>query len=227
MEERGEDTTLLSDALQLQSKDTDVRNMISTVNAFSAKLGFFIQQLNAKRFQHFPSVSKVLETHAGAAGALNTEKYCDLLIKLGQEFADRFRDFEKLEPCVTFIANSIVDVDINEISGQMAELFCVDPVEMEMELLNLQNDDQLKSQQHSQHFLSMVEPENCRNLCQAALKIAALFGSTAFSDMNVMKSKFRTKLTDEHLKDSIRVNLSGYIPSYSSLVGSMQCQVSH
>ncbi len=206
--------------------------MISAVNAFSAKLGFFIQQLNAKRFQHFPSVSKVLETHAGAAGALNTEKYCDLLIKLGQEFADRFRDFEKLEPCVTFIANSIMDVDINEISGQMAELFCVDPVEMEMELLNLQNDDQLKSQQHSQNFWSLVEPESYKNLCQAALKIIALFGSTylcesAFSDMNVMKSKFRTRLTDEHLKDSIRVNLSGYIPAYSSLVGSMQCQVSH
>ena len=30
-------------------------------------------------------------------------------------------------------------VDIGEISGQMAELFCVNPVEMLMEVINLQN----------------------------------------------------------------------------------------
>lgn len=56
----------------------------------------------------------------------------------------------------------------------MAELFCVDPVEMEMELLNLQNYVQLKSQQHAQHFWSLVEPENYKNLCQAALKLHCL-----------------------------------------------------
>ena len=116
--------------LQLQGKDKDVRNMISTVNAVSAKLAFFIQQLKAKRFQHFPSVANVLETHAGAADALNTDTFCDLLIKLGLEFADRFRGFQKLEPCVTFIANPFMDVNISEISGQMAKLFCIDPVEM-------------------------------------------------------------------------------------------------
>ena len=53
-----------------------------------------------------------------------------------------------------------MDVNISEIYGQMAELFCVDPVETEIELLNLQNDVQFKSQQHVQHFLSLVEPEN-------------------------------------------------------------------
>ena len=109
-----------------------------------------------------------------------------------------------------------MNVNISEIYGQMAELFCVDPVETEIELLNLQNDVQFESQQHVQHFLSLVEPENYNNLCQAALKIAALFGSkylceSAFSNMYVIKSR----LTDEHLKDYIRVNLNVYIPAYS------------
>ncbi|KAG2457319.1 PSMG1 protein, partial [Polypterus senegalus] len=81
------------------------------------------------------------------------------------------------------------------------------------------------------HFWSLVEPDDYKNLHQAALKMSALFGSTylcdsAISDMNVMKSKFRTRLTDEHLNDSIRVNLSGYTPPYTSLVDSMQCQSS-
>ena len=45
---------------------------------------------------------------------------------------------------------------------KMAELFSVNPVEMEMEVINLQNNVQLKSQQNSQHFWSLVDPENDR-----------------------------------------------------------------
>ena len=97
---------------------------------------------------------------------------------------------------------------------------------------DLQNNVQLKSQQNSQHFWSLVDPENYKNIHQAALKMSALFGSTylceaAFSDMNVMTSKYRTRLIDEHLNDSIRVNLRGYTPAYNSMVDSMQCQSSH
>ncbi|XP_056138883.1 general transcription factor II-I repeat domain-containing protein 2-like [Lampris incognitus] len=153
METREEDTTLLSDAewlldlafltdvtekmnelnLQLQGKDKNLSDMISAVNAFSAKLSLYIQQVKNKRFQHFPWVSKMLESHTGAASIVKVSKYCDLLSRLGQGFADRFSDFEKLEPCVTFMANPFMDVDISEISGQIAELFRVDPVEMEIE----------------------------------------------------------------------------------------------
>lgn len=35
------------------------------------------------------------------------------------------------------MANPVMDVDISEISGQMAELFCVNPVEMGIEVINL------------------------------------------------------------------------------------------
>lgn len=74
----------------------------------------------------------------------------------------------------------------------MAELLCVNPVEMEMEMenLNLQNDVQLKSQQHSQHCWNLV-----------ALKMSALFGSILtfvkqfFSDMNVRKKQMNIQMT--------------------------------
>ena len=83
----------------MQGKDKDVRNMISAVNAVSAKLAFFIQQLKAKRFQHFPSVANVLETLAGAADALNTDTFCDLLIKLALEFLQTDSEaFRNLSP---------------------------------------------------------------------------------------------------------------------------------
>lgn len=41
---------------------------------------------------------------------------------------------------------------MDHFSKQMAELFNVNAVEMEMEVVNLQNHILLKSQQHSQHF---------------------------------------------------------------------------
>lgn len=42
-------------------------------------------------------------------------------------------------------------------------------------------------------------------------------------DMNFIKSKFQTCLTDAHLVDSIRVNLLGYTPDYNALV--TECSV--
>uniref|UniRef100_A0AAQ5Y107 HAT C-terminal dimerisation domain-containing protein n=1 Tax=Amphiprion ocellaris TaxID=80972 RepID=A0AAQ5Y107_AMPOC len=251
MESRGEDTTLLSNTewlldlafltdvtdkinqlnIQLQGKDKSVSDMISAVRAFNAKLSLYLQQMRDQKFQHFPSVSTMCETHAEPA-SLNVSKYCDLLARLEREFCDRFGDFEKVEPCVTFVANPFMCVDITDLSAQMADVFCVDPTETEIEIINMQNNVHLKSQQQSSHFWSLVEPDSYKNLNQVALKMSALFGSTylcesAFSDMNIIKSKFRTKLTDEHLSDCIRVNLSGYTPQYTSLVSSMQCQASH
>ncbi|CAB4064071.1 unnamed protein product [Lepeophtheirus salmonis] len=117
-----------------------------------------------------------------------------------------------------------MEVDITEISEKVPELFTVGPVEMEV--INLLNHTQLKSTQHSQHLWSLVDPENYNH--QAALKISVLFGSiylceATFFDIIVIKSKYRARLTDEHLKYCIRANLS----AYTSLVDSMQCQSSH
>lgn len=47
---------------------------------------------------------------------------------LRQEFSDRFSGFERLKPSVTLMTKPFIDV---EISGQMAEVHFVNPVEME------------------------------------------------------------------------------------------------
>lgn len=73
-----------------------------------------------------------------------TEKMNHLNIGKDKHISDMIRAVK----AVALMANPFVDVDINEISGQ-ASLFCVDPVEMEIEIINIQN-VQLKSQQHSQ-----------------------------------------------------------------------------
>ncbi|KAI5621053.1 general transcription factor II-I repeat domain-containing protein 2-like [Silurus asotus] len=75
------------------------------------------------------------------------------------------------------------------------------------------------------NFWHLVKTEKYRSLCTAAIKIASLFGSTylcesAFSDMNFIKNKHRTHLTDAHLQDSLRVAVSNYTPDDNTLVNS-------
>ena len=45
--------------------------------------------------------------------------------------------------------------------------------------------------------------------------------------LNIPMRICQTCLTDAHLDDCVRVNLSGYTPDYNALVDSMQCQNSH
>ena len=60
----------------------------------------------------------------------------------------------------------------------------------------------------------------------------AVFGSTyvceqLFSRMNLVKNKFRSSLTDEHLESTLRVATSAIQPDIDQLVQQMQSQPSH
>ena len=254
LQSKGEDASLLEDTewildlafltditgklnhlnCQLQGKGKTVADMISAVNAFKAMMSIFSVHLQRKKVLHFPSVQSVLQDNASASGAFDkaAEKYSQVINRLGQEFENRFCDFDQLEPCVSFISNPFMQVDITCIAEQLSATFNVDAGQVEIEILTLQNDLHLKAHQDAPNFWCLVDTEKYKGVCTAAMKVACLFGSTyicesAFSDMNFIKNKHRTRLTDAHLQDSLRVTVSNYTPDYSRLVDSMQCQTSH
>ncbi|XP_070402531.1 general transcription factor II-I repeat domain-containing protein 2-like [Nothobranchius furzeri] len=200
MQSKGEDISLLEDTewildlafltditgklnhlnCELQGKGKTVADMISAVNAFKAKMNIFSVHLQKKRVLHFPYVQSVMNDHASASETFDkvVDKYPEVINRLGQEFENRFRDFDQLEPCVSFI---------------------------------------------SQYFCA----KKYKGVCTAAMKVACMFGSTylcesAFSDMNFIKSKHRTRLTDAHLHDSVRVAVS-----VTPQITAIWCQVSH
>ncbi|XP_069059006.1 general transcription factor II-I repeat domain-containing protein 2-like isoform X1 [Pleurodeles waltl] len=252
MESRNEDTAQLSNTewlldlafltdvteklnvlnCELRGKNKTITNIISAVKTFKSKLNLFIQHVQKNKMQHFPSVLQILSENKAEAELLDTEKYSRLLVRLNQEFTDRFSDLEQLEPCVMFTSNPFMEVDVSDISDKMSVLFNLDSATMEMEILTLQNDIELKARQSDIHFWSLVDAEKYKNIHTAAMKLFTLFSSTslcqsASSVMNFVKSTFRTCLTDEHLNDSVRVALSSYIPDYRGLVDTRQCEVSH
>ena len=103
--------------------------------------------------------------------------------------------------------------------------------ELELEILDLKNDILLKSLM-SEDFWNAVDREKFPLLKKAAYKIESFFGSTylcesLFSNMNLIKSRYRSRLTNEHLYDCLLTGLSSYAPNYEALANEMQYQRSH
>ncbi|XP_078512536.1 general transcription factor II-I repeat domain-containing protein 2-like [Lissotriton helveticus] len=217
---------------ELRRKNKTITGMISSVKTFKSKLSLFIQHVQKRKMQHFPSVLQILSENKAELELLDIEKYSSLLKRLNQDFSERFSDFDQLEPCVMFTSNPFMEVDVSDISEKMSVLLSLDSSTMEMEIVTLQNDIELKARQSDVNFWSLVDAEKYKNIRTVAMKLLSLFGSTylcesAFSVMNFVQSKFLTRLTDEHLNDYIRVALSGYTPDYSGLVNARHSQVSH
>lgn len=108
-----------------------------------------------------------------------------------------------------------MNVDISCIAEQLSETFSLDAGQIEIEIVMLQNDLHLKVHQAAPNIWCLVDTEKYSGVCTAAIKVASLFDSTflcesAISDMNLIKNKHRTRLTNAHLQDS-----------------ELQCQVTH
>ena len=87
---------------ELQGKDKTVAHMISAVNVFKARMNLFSVHLQKKNLRQFQSVQALLNGNDAASAAFDAavEKYSQVINRLGQEFEDRFCDFDQLEPCV-------------------------------------------------------------------------------------------------------------------------------
>uniref|UniRef100_A0A8D9DSW3 SCAN domain-containing protein 3 n=1 Tax=Cacopsylla melanoneura TaxID=428564 RepID=A0A8D9DSW3_9HEMI len=100
-----------------------------------------------------------------------------------------------------------------------------------MELIELQSDIPLTSID-SKNIWSQVPKEKYPVLCRTTLKVRSLFSSTylcesSFSHMKFIKNKYRSKLTDNHINNCIRMDLSNYPPSIEECVSKMECKSSH
>ena len=141
--------------------------------------------MKENKLQHFPSVQRILQENETAAWLLDLSKYCDCLRKLGWEFDDRFLDFELLESCASFIVNPFMEVGVTDMSEKLASLFKLCAVGLELKILNLQNDIQLKAKLETSGPREIQKHSNC-------CKVYCLFGSryrceSAFSNMNYIK----------------------------------------
>ncbi|XP_061820631.1 general transcription factor II-I repeat domain-containing protein 2-like [Nerophis lumbriciformis] len=193
-------TNMLNDLnLELQGKDKTVINMISSVNAFKRKMKHLSSKLQRHDLANFQNLASELEMQ-------------------GKAFATFM--------CYPFRE----DAEVDSLASQIATLFHLNSSGVEDEILTLQADIELKSRAHGQ-FWNLLTEVKYPNIRKCATSLTALFGSTylcesAFSHMKIIKSKYRSTMTDEHLEVCLRLAVSSYCPDYASLTDSIQCKSS-
>lgn len=244
LDERGDDTQILKNEkwlndlafltditmhlntvnLELQGKGKTIIEMISAVNAFKSKLQLMIDQLKRKDLKHFPSLKARIPQ-------LNYDTYEAELSNILGQFEMRFYDCSKLENIASFMSYPFSCKNIEELATEIASQFNMNSCSVENELVQIISDIHLKATASDTNFWCFISEDKYPNVRQIALQLTAFFGSTylcesAFSEMKIIKSKYRNRLTDDHMSSCLRLALSGYVPSYEKYAEDMQCHAS-
>jgi len=120
------------------------------------------------------------------------EKYADATVKLQEEFDHRFADFKKHRATFQIFADPF-SFDVQDA-----------PPVLQMELIDLQCNSELKAK--FREVLTFPE------LSRIFERTMCLFGSTYLCEEHFKvisnNSKYRSKLTDEHLQAILRVSIA-------------------
>ncbi|OCT56728.1 hypothetical protein XELAEV_18004467mg [Xenopus laevis] len=90
----------------------------------------------------------------------------------------------------------------------------------------------LRSRSLQNDFWTLIEIFKFPILKGTSQRLNSCFGSTylcesGFSDMKILKSKYRTHLNDDHLGECMRLAVSNFTPDIQKLAENMQCQISY
>lgn len=209
--------------LKLQGKGKLVCDMFADVKAFESKLQLFLKQISESNLTHFPCclcVSRDAETGV----EFPVKKCVEALELLQTEICKRFQDFHSNAQQIRCFQNPF-DVDIEECDSGL-----------QMELIELQASDGLKDLFKATGnlitFYASLPPVTYENLKKFARSMVTIFGSSyvceqTFSRMKFVKSRQRTRLTDEHLHQTLRMCVSNLKPDITSIVTQKQAHCSH
>lgn len=171
--------------------------MYGLVNSFKNKLKLFEQTLESNNFVHFPSCKEIMDEMENFEGCCFAD-HIQYLEKIIVEFDQRFEDFIKIEKDVLLFTNPL-GVKIENVN-----------VEFQMELCELQADVFLNTRiENGSEFFNLLG-NRFPKLKNFGLKMSSMMGSTylcesAFSTMKLIKSKYRSSLSDSSLLNAMRL----------------------
>lgn len=202
--------------LKLQKQGQLVNELYNHLKAFQNKLRLWETQMRSGSCYHFQTLSSQKN--------FDYTQYAEELKSLSEQFLNRFSDFENMDSYFTLFTTPMKS-DVEKA-----------PIHLQMELIELQEDTHLKSKfedvELSDFYGKYLAEEKYPHLRAFARKMICVFGSTYkceqfFSMMKINKSKYRTRLTDKNLENTLRLCISGIDPNLDYLVSEVQAQVSH
>ncbi|XP_030613825.1 general transcription factor II-I repeat domain-containing protein 2 [Archocentrus centrarchus] len=198
----------------LQGKDQLVPQLYTQMKAFCVKLRLFEAQLRNFNFAHFPTLSEIKSAFPKANLSLKKGKYLSVITSLMTEFSQRFQDFSNIEKQIKLFSTPfLVDAEGVEES-------------LQLKLIDMQCDDSLRNQHQLlslPDFYRRVEKDKFPLMRRHAKRMMSLFGSTyiceqTFSLLTLNKSRLRTKMTDSHLCDVLRISTTKLTPDLPAIL---------
>ena len=221
--------------LELQGIEKNIVNMISSVNTFKGKLRLLSTKLHRHDLHYFKHMNSELVLQRKTTAQFNSARYIEQVQSLSSEFDKRFIDFASIEPIATYMCFPFAtDINVEDIASKIGALFQLGITAMENEMLYLQNDIEMKSRASTERekIWKLLLEEKYPNIKRCAFYILSCFGSTylcksVFSDMRIIKSRYKSAMTDQHVLACLRLATTSYCVSCEELATSSQCQVSH
>lgn len=148
--------------------------------------------------------------------SVQTRRYASDISSLAEEFRQRFQDFAAIEKEITLFSSPF-SVDTDDV-----------PDHLQLEVIELQCDAEIRGQ-HQQltlaNFYRQLNKDRFPEIRAFGKKMLSLFGSTylcekTFSVMNLNKSHVRTRLSDSHLQDILRINTTAIEPDLAFVLHS-------
>ncbi|KAJ3646454.1 hypothetical protein Zmor_024042 [Zophobas morio] len=214
--------------ISLQGKNKNISEFVQNIFAFQKKLQLFQKDVTSKTFNHFPRLKEAVSKSAIRLEV--TQNYGMKLSNLFHDFKERFSDLEKMKPTIAFLLNPF-EVDVINKGFPLSKNILKETAAGELELIDLQEDEGLKifhkTTKSINEFWKHVPAMKYGHLRNAACRILSIFGSTydieaLYSTMKFIKSKYRSRLTNQHLKELIRSAVTNYQPNYKELVANVQ-----
>lgn len=210
-------TCHLSDLnIKMQGKNMLINELLTHVKTFMTKLSLWRKQLKNNNLANFPNLL--------GSSATCHHKYADVTEDISSEFEERFADFIAKEDQIRiFTAPFAVEIETL-------------PEELQMEMIELESNSDLKDAFKDNIILEFyrkyVSQTKYPYIVQHACRILSLFASTytceqVFSLMKMTKTKNRSTLTDDHLKNSLILASTNIRPNIPQIVDKHQCQKSH
>jgi len=214
--------------VKLQGSNKLFTNMCNDINSFKKKLGIFVGQFAQKKLDLFKHLKERAEENE-----IDTDKYTRKVEILLEVFQSRFSDFSAEEKNVELFTNPFTFLE--DSIGSLN-------VDLQLEVVDLQCNSVLKgrfgeippvpSAADMITFWQLLPANDFRHLRSFAQRYICRFGSTyrceqSFSAMKLIKSRNRTRLTDNNLNSLMILAVTEMKPQISKLASSHQMHKSH
>lgn len=216
--------------LKLQGQNNSVADLMTAVRSFQRKLDIFREDLEGE-CEHFPKLQEQIQ------GERDVSPYVDFINKLIENFSKRFNSFSLGQQLLLLIQNPFLIREVRGFSKEVTQTFkWAHGGSLQLELIDLQGNaalrEHLEATDPATFWLQIVSESMFPGLTKVALHTLTMFGSTyscesAFSTMNIIKNKYRSRLTKEHLHMCMRMALTPFQPRFKLLAGQSHSHFSH